>query len=664
MRTLDIAPDLQLPLDAVTQKFAWIGRTGSGKTYGLKRFVEQMLYAGVQVIVLDTVGVWSGLRLGSKGFDVPVLGGFYGDIPLEHTSGALVAEVVVSHGSGLVLDTSQMTDGQRARFCEAFGRRLFELKKATPAAMHIVLDEGQDVVPQNPNEGEKMMLHEWVRIAKQGRAFGMGLSIAGQRPQEINKKALNQAECVFAFQLTGSHERKALEYWLADKGMETKLSDALLTLEIGRPFVWSPQWLKISKVIERIHPIDSADTSKTPQFGDAPRIARQMKPIDLGALRESMAAVVEQTKENDPKALRARIQELEQLVAAGAGPAAAPVVVFDKKKAEKLRDSHDAHVSRAQQLLQWEHAELQEIHDRIEKLWRNSKLLEQHLETNTLADDLGAFLDDLRTTNAPPVDTKHAERKARWKGKTVLSTKQAADAGALSRPVEQKNGDHLPTGELATLSAIATKKGGALRAYLVLVTGLRKASIDVRAEARNGRTGEAWFRVAAVRDSGGVQSAAAAARAAYGQETHRSLLRDASGRREHRVWRGGLCPPHCVVSCSAGCQEQTVRGERRDVRAEARDARPTPATRGEEGRPAPGVWSMNWLHSLTEKILAERGFPGEQRRALVLWANELSIICDQRVPKAPAPELLSLDPERPLLRHWCHPRSSSAARHE
>lgn len=49
---------------------------------------------------------------------------------------------------------------------------------------------------------------------------------------------------------------------------------------------------------------------------------------------------------------------------------------------------------------------------------------------------------------------------------------------------------------------------------------------------------------------------------------------------------------------------------------------------------------MNWLHPLTEKILAEREFPGNQRRALVLWVNELSVICDTHVPRAPAPELV------------------------
>lgn len=49
---------------------------------------------------------------------------------------------------------------------------------------------------------------------------------------------------------------------------------------------------------------------------------------------------------------------------------------------------------------------------------------------------------------------------------------------------------------------------------------------------------------------------------------------------------------------------------------------------------------MNWLHPLTERVLAERSVPGNQRRALVLWVNELSVICDQHVPRAPAPDLM------------------------
>ena len=94
---LRLADGLSLPLDAATQTFAFIARKGAGKTYTAGKMVELLLEAGVQVVVLDTVGNWYGLRLGadgkSKGFDIPVLGGLRGDIPLEAPGGALIANL-------------------------------------------------------------------------------------------------------------------------------------------------------------------------------------------------------------------------------------------------------------------------------------------------------------------------------------------------------------------------------------------------------------------------------------------------------------------------------------------------------------------------------------------------------------------------------------------
>lgn len=348
MKGLSVVDGLEFPIEAVTQKLAWIGRTGSGKTYGLKRFVEQMLYRNVQVVVIDTVGVWNGLRLGAKGFAIPVLGGLYGDIELEPSAGALVADMVIEHATSIVLDTSQMTDGQRAKFCETFGRQLFMRKKSAPSAMHIVLDEGQDIVPQNPNEGEKMMLHEWVRINKQGRAFGIGTSISTQRPQEVNKKALNQVECVMAFQLTGPQERKALEYWMSDRGVDTRLSTLLPTLEVGEPFVWSPQWLKVSQKA-RVLPIDSEDTSRTPTVGEKRSPERAMRQIDLSKLQASMAAMVTEAKAKDPVALRERLRALEaQLAAGGAIPGDLDmmlrVIIHENNERAQLSAEHVANL--------------------------------------------------------------------------------------------------------------------------------------------------------------------------------------------------------------------------------------------------------------------------------------------------------------------------------
>lgn len=85
MVMLKLAHELSLPVDAVTQKQAFLGMSGSGKTYGAGVFVEGLLVMGAQVVVLDVVGNWYGLRIAAKGsgdgFKIPVFGGDHGDIP-------------------------------------------------------------------------------------------------------------------------------------------------------------------------------------------------------------------------------------------------------------------------------------------------------------------------------------------------------------------------------------------------------------------------------------------------------------------------------------------------------------------------------------------------------------------------------------------------------
>ena len=63
MEQLKISREVSLPLDAVTQTLAAIARKGAGKTFLASLIAEQMLDARVQVIVVDPVGNWWGLRV-------------------------------------------------------------------------------------------------------------------------------------------------------------------------------------------------------------------------------------------------------------------------------------------------------------------------------------------------------------------------------------------------------------------------------------------------------------------------------------------------------------------------------------------------------------------------------------------------------------------------
>ena len=343
------------------QTFAFIARKGAGKTYTAGKLVELLLTAHVQVVVLDTVGNWYGLRLGadgrSAGFDVPVIGGLRGDIPLEATGGALIADIVVDTGRSVVLDASQFSLADRKRFATAFGERLWLRKKGErhPAPLHLVIEESQLIVPQFTGTGGgdiARMLGIYEEIIRLGRNYGIGVSMITQRPQSVNKEVLNQTECLFVGQVNGAQERDALKKWITHQGMDVHLVDELPGLKVGTFYVWSPQWLD---VLERVQILKkrTLDASATPKVGDT-RVRRELKPLDLEDLQARLAATIERQKADDPRELRktiARLQaDLKRKDAQVVGAAAAVDAATNRKVIEKPVIT-DAQVARMEKLV-------------------------------------------------------------------------------------------------------------------------------------------------------------------------------------------------------------------------------------------------------------------------------------------------------------------------
>lgn len=319
MKKLEFADGLDLPIDVVTQKLAFMGRTGSGKTYAATKLAEELLRAGAQVIALDPVGVWWGLRLEADGktpsdLKLPIFGGLHGDIPLEATGGKLMADLIVDRALSCVLDVSQFeSDTEKARFAKDFCDRFFFRKKAAPSAVMLFIEEAQEFVPQNPQREEAHMLHAFQRAIKLGRNFGLGVALVSQRPQDINKKALNQTELLFAFQLTGPQERKAIALWVEEKGGDLDLVEILPKLAVGQAHAWSPQWLRISKTV-KVSEKSTFDASSTPTFGAKAVESKPLGHIELAELRDKLAATIEKAKAEDPKELRRQLAERDSRI--------------------------------------------------------------------------------------------------------------------------------------------------------------------------------------------------------------------------------------------------------------------------------------------------------------------------------------------------------------
>ncbi len=152
--SLRLSSSLALPLDVAGEAIAILAKRGAGKTNTATVLVEELVAAGVQTVIVDPVGAWWGIRSSARGdrgagLPVPILGGQHGDVPLEQTAGALIADVVVDSGQSLLLDLSDFpSKGATARFVTDFAERLYRRKARAGSLLHLVLEEADEFAPQ------------------------------------------------------------------------------------------------------------------------------------------------------------------------------------------------------------------------------------------------------------------------------------------------------------------------------------------------------------------------------------------------------------------------------------------------------------------------------------------------------------------------------------
>ena len=377
---------LPMPLAAVTQTFAFLGKRGSGKTYAAGRFAEELDRVGAQTVILDPVGNWYGLRIGAdggEGLSIPVLGGLRGDMPLNKGGGGVVADFVATSGASLILDVSSFRKGERVSFMTEFAEELFHRKKEHRSPVHLIIEEAQTFVPQRTIRGQERMLGAMEDIIKLGRNYGIGVSLLSQRPQSVNKDALNQTEVLVLFQLVAAHERKAVEDWIRHQGLERETREALddlSRLPVGEAWVWSPQFLDTLRRV-RVLEKQTLDASATPELGQEAPTAADLSQVDLDSLRGRLAEATKEAEARDPKVLQKRIRELEhtlhEVQAAEPEPERIEVPILDEGTKTQLSDLAACLTAAAEGLQEEMEARGQAIVDACNM---TAKLVRTHME--------------------------------------------------------------------------------------------------------------------------------------------------------------------------------------------------------------------------------------------------------------------------------------------
>jgi hypothetical protein len=499
-----------IPLAALDDRLGFVGTAGSGKTYGAGTAVERLLAHGSRVVIPDPLGVWWGLRLVFDGktaspFDVVIFGGPHGDLPITEHAGALIGETVAGMKESAIVDLSALgTKAAERRFMLAFLTALY--RKATKDPVHVVFDEADLWAPQQIRDRDQepaKLLGMMETIVRRGRVAGFVPWLITQRPAVVNKDVLSQVDGLIAFKLTSSQDRKALGAWIegqADRDEGKRILGTLPQKQVGEAVVWIPARgiLADAKFPEKA----TYDSSRTPKRGEK-RTAAELKPLDLGALKERLSTVEAETKANDPKALKAEVARLQRELAAAqksapgdkklSPPPAADVLKaaredgaragFVKGYTAGAGDEWQRGASAVRAELEVLAGDAASIQRRLAALVKAIDAISRKPTTTVSADALAAFdpakLTYKSTRGAAPALPKTGQSIG---GKTEVLGQRPIAASRVAQP-RPTNGDGtaggttLGLGERRVLVAIAqTGSAGITREGLTVMTGYKRSS--------------------------------------------------------------------------------------------------------------------------------------------------------------------------------------------
>lgn len=316
-------PPALIPDSVLGQHVAILGKTGAGKTSTEKLLVEQVFDAGARVCILDPIksdwwGLISSADGSAPGLPFKILGGPKGHVPLAASSGAAIGELVADGRlPHVVIDMADFEPGGLQRFFVDFAPALLRHMRGV---LYLVIEEAHEFAPKERAgfERENMALHFAKKLATAGRSKGVRLVVATQRVQSLHNAVLGSCETLIAHRLTTPADQKPVADWLAAHVGKTAARTApeqLSSLPTGTGWLCAGE----ARLSERLafRKFRTFDNAATPTHDAA--IEAFHAPTDIAALKAIIGAALKHAEANDPKALRARIAELEKKGSAAGG---------------------------------------------------------------------------------------------------------------------------------------------------------------------------------------------------------------------------------------------------------------------------------------------------------------------------------------------------------
>jgi len=392
----------ELPVeDVLTGRGAILGKSGSGKSNSSSVIVEELLAAGQSVLVVDVEGEYYGLK---EEFELLHAGADDRcDVQVGPDHAEKLASLALEERIPVILDLSGYVDesgpGEQSDAARDLVRRtaeaLFTTERDLQRPFPIIVEEIHEFVPEGP--ALDALGQQLVQIAKRGRKRGLGIVGISQRPADVKKDLLTQADWLVWHRLTWDNDTKVVR-----KILGTDYDDPVQDLADGEAFVQA-DW---ADTIERVQ-FDrkrTFDAGATPGLEDVERPELTAIDGDIVAELEAISADASQRRDEIER-LQARLEEkadrIEELEQALQN--ARDVSNAAQQLADALQDGDDA-----DGVPENFEAQLEHKNERIHDLERERDALQERV------DDLERTLERARVDRER---VEHAEQiEARFEG--------------------------------------------------------------------------------------------------------------------------------------------------------------------------------------------------------------------------------------------------------
>ncbi|MBP2252832.1 polyhydroxyalkanoate synthesis regulator phasin [Halarchaeum solikamskense] len=297
---------LRLPTEEVLTGRAFItGKSGSGKSNSVSVVIEELLERQYPVLVVDTDGEYYGLK---EEYELLHAGADDGcDIQVSPEHAERLATIALEENVPVILDVSGFLDEAAAdELVFETAKHLFAKEKKLKKPFLLVVEEVHEYIPEGAGMGETGRM--LIKVGKRGRKHGLGVVGISQRPADVKKDFITQANWLVWHRLTWENDTKVVGRIVGSE-YEAAVSD----LDAGEAFVQA-DWTDAAVERVQFKRKRTFDAGATPGLDDFER--PELKSVS-DTLVEDLADIrdAEEQRQDRIAELERRVENREERIA-------------------------------------------------------------------------------------------------------------------------------------------------------------------------------------------------------------------------------------------------------------------------------------------------------------------------------------------------------------